>query len=244
LIWFDAQDLSNITNVPTTPLLRLENKAGPGYAQGSIGAGSVYPTLVGVTNINNKRAVYFNNSGGEEAHLQFFDTRALRPGGGNFTVFYVGQTKASAEVGLIGFKGQNDLGTIEEANWLIRRESADIATKPALRGYSKTAAVAEASSRAPDNASTLSDPFYVTAIFKNGANTEFYYNGTSIGGSATIATRYLDGDGFIGAGLASNCVTPDDFGTAYFGEVLVYDGVIVASDIELVNAWLANKWGF
>ncbi|NIR27713.1 MAG: hypothetical protein GWN77_12305, partial [Gammaproteobacteria bacterium] len=33
-VWFDAQDLANLTNDPTVPSLRLENKAGAGYAVG------------------------------------------------------------------------------------------------------------------------------------------------------------------------------------------------------------------
>jgi hypothetical protein len=33
-VWFDAQDLANMTNDPTVPSLRLENKAGAGYALG------------------------------------------------------------------------------------------------------------------------------------------------------------------------------------------------------------------
>jgi hypothetical protein len=248
-MWFDTQDLGNLTYNPSTPILRLENKAGAGYANGIDPTTGNPPALIGVSPLNNKRTVFFNNptASGREGQLQIFDTPALRPGGGEFTVFFVGMCLDDTVdyiAGLVGFRGQNDLGTVEEANWLTKEEENAGSFLPEYRAYSKTASVASAVSYGILASGSEFDPFYTTAIFRTGASTSFYENGTSVAGSATITTRYLDGDGFIGAGLSSDCATPTDFMYGYFGELIVYNRELTSDEIDSVNAWLAEKWGF
>ena len=251
-MWFDAQDLSNIINVPSTNTLRLENKAGTGYALGASGGGGTYPTLVGVTPLNNKRAIYFNNTvaNANEQHLHFVDTKAMRTGGAGFTVFFVGRildddaSGVNYDYGLMSLKGQNNLGTVEECNWLSALEAGPITgVAPEYEAYSKTDIAASASSGAITTGAAF-DPFYMAARYATGANTDFYYNGVLQAGNAIIVPRSLDGDGFVGAALSADCVTPTDFGYMYFGELLVYDSELTADQITSVNSWLASKWGF
>ena len=229
-------------------MLRLENKGGPGYALGEGSGGGDYPTLVGVSPINNKRAIRFNNAvgSGDEERLHFVDTKALRPGGNDITTFFVGLAEddtGTYVAGLYGLKGQNDLGTIETSNWLVKDELDGVSGTPAYRAYSKTDLGASADSQGNLTAGSEFDPFYTVTIWRGGF-TNFYENGVAKPGDAAIVTRNLDGDGYIGASLAADCATPNNFSKMYFGEFLVYDSELTAAQITSINEWLADKWGF
>lgn len=208
--------------------------------------GTGYPVLVGVSPLNNKRSIYLGNTvaSGDTAYLEFYDTKALRPSKA-FTVFYVGMIlddTGTYDYGLVAFRGQNDAGTEEESNWLTKVEASP--TNPALRFYSKTAAGLAKDSEAALAAGQAFVPFYSAASVKQTGFTDFWHNGVKATGDASVLARYLDGDGFIGAGMNADCETPANIMYGYFGEMLVYERELTDSEIEQMGNWLAAKWGF
>lgn len=207
-----------------------------------------YPMLNGVSGINNKRAVYFNNTStnGNAQHLAFYDTPAIRGGDNELTAFFVGRsidTGYGGHKALIALRGQNDAGNSEECIYWLRGDQ-EVDPEPQAKLYSDTDLVTYNYSRGTSGVSGLYNPFYDVAILKNGSTSDFYFNGVSATGNTTISTRKLDGDGYIGASIGSDCATTNYYSYLYFGEVLVYSRVLTSSEIDLVNAWLAAKWGF
>jgi hypothetical protein len=76
-VWFDAQDLANLTYSSS---LTLTNKAATGQAQGTT-------TLQGVSALGNKRAILLDSTADE--NLAVTDTPAIRHGTGDMTVIAV-----------------------------------------------------------------------------------------------------------------------------------------------------------
>lgn len=81
--WFDAQDLGALTyNSP----LNMQNKAATGDCDGDV-------TLEGVSDLGNKRSVFFDNDLTQTKEMDILDTPAIRHGDGSMSVFIVTKQK-------------------------------------------------------------------------------------------------------------------------------------------------------
>lgn len=213
--------------------------------------GGGFPVLSGVSELNQRRAVYLNNTvaNGNRCHLAFFDTKAIRGAVTDFTIFVVFKMSddtgvANFDYGVVSFKGQNDAGTSEECKYLSLIEDGSVPGDPDIIAYQRDASTFT-NSKASLTAADPFDPFYAMAEFLSGLKkTNFYYNGVSETGDTILAIRKLDGDGFLGAALGSDRETPEKFAYGYFGELLVYEGELTTEQIATINAYLASKWGF
>lgn len=262
LIWTGSNSTSwqyfEIIRTAAATDIRLVMVSSAGYVEfddvSVTEGGGGFPELTGVSPLNQRRAVYFNNTiaNFNRSHLAFFDTKAIRGAVTEFTVFIVFKMSddsgvANFDYGVVSFRGQNDTGTSEECKYISLIEDGSVPGDPDIIAYQRDASTFT-NSKASLTAADPFDPFYAACEFLQSVsppqNTDFYYNGVAEPGDAVLANRKLDGDGFIGAALGSDRETPEKFAYGYFGELLVYEGELTTEQIATINAYLASKWGF
>lgn len=252
-IWFDPSDLSNLAYNPGSTLI-LQNKAGTGIAT-AFGFLGVTPLLVGVSPLNNKRAIFLNNDGFaiKNQYLHITDTPAIRVGAPpEITVFTTVQLKNRLAGGtlqsicdLFGYNTSSML-----AEWQgFRADSNHLGSASMLLESGDTGA--QSTYAAIIAGGTYNNPHvyawrnYVTPGFSIDAR--FWQDSVELTPVSSTIPRFLTGEGYWGVQVdpaAFPAILAASYSYGYFGDLLVYEGVLTDAEIDDVNEYLTNKWGF
>ena len=87
------------------------------------------------------------------------------------------------------------------------------------------------------NSNSLSTPIIASSIYDS-ANCTVYVNGTGATSAATTGNF-----GITNYGIGNNVDNPIEGFTGYIGEVLVYNTALTLSERQLIEGYLAWKWG-
>jgi hypothetical protein len=242
-VWFDALDLGNMTYDPSNDVLELQNKAGSGRATGD-GFLDI-PKLVGVSPLNNKRAILFDNplNDGDKQMLQVVDTPAIR--GDEFTVIFVDRPVDKSgylnpQLGCVGLAGWDDIGGLPRYTNLKFNPAPGAGLYNVMQ--SPGGPLINVNKSYSDALSF--EPSIKTMVVRATGETEFFINGSSTG-IVAHAAHDLKGIGFGSVGCTSKLVRGFDnisnlmsFGTQTEAPFFRYNG-----NDATVTTWDSEGYG-
>ena len=213
-LWLDAADSSTLT-IPSGSVTAWADKSGNGNNGTAVGAPVVS------TQVRNPY-IYFNGSSGFRGAVSITTTQIT-----SFAVtIFTGNAGGNNRIVSLGVTSAND-------------SSSTLYTIALYQQLNTTNLLTFRNGAISSITNTVTGTPILTASIYNGTNSTIYLNGVA-GASASTSGSF--GVTNYGIGLNASTGGPGPF-TGYIGEVLVFNTALTTPNRQIVEGYLAWKWG-